>query len=310
MSKRAETTARDRIAAILMRKDAPATFNQTPLYFLMALLAIVFVSETLVMLLLPVLFSSAASKTVEALSDAGLLTLVVSPAVWLLLVRPLRADARWLSELNKELKEEMDTRLALEQKLTRQALHDSLTGLPNRAFFIRELKRTLARQKRRRENRFCVLFIDLNHFKPVNDRFGHAAGDQLLVAAARRLEGAVRPGDVVARLGGDEFTVLLDQVEHAEQAARVAQRILDQLRQPFCVGEPQAGGEVESRTVQISASIGIAGANVLYERAEELLHDADMAMYRAKSKDGGGFAIFDRSPQDLAAPELVTGNIR
>lgn len=289
--------ARDRIAAILMRKDASAAYNRTPLHFLIALLAIIFIAETLVMFLLPMLLPSSVDKTVEALSDAGLLTLIISPAVWLLLVRPLRADARWLSDLNEELSEEMDTRLALEQKLTRQALHDSLTGLPNRAFFIQELERTLARQKRRRENRFTVLFLDLNHFKPVNDTFGHAAGDQLLAAVARRLEGAVRPGDLVARLGGDEFTVLLDQVEHADQAARVAERILDQFREPFYVAEPQAGGAVEPHVVHVSASIGIAGGDVIYEHAEELLHDADMAMYRAKSKGTGGFAVFERSPQ-------------
>lgn len=295
MSKRAG--ARDRIAAILMRKDACATYNRTPLHFLIALLAIVFIAEASVMFLLPKIFPSGVNKAVEAFTDAGLLTLIISPVVWLLLVRPLRADARWLSELNAELSEEMDTRLALEQKLTRQALHDPLTGLPNRAFFIQELERTLARQKRRPENRFTMLFIDLNHFKPVNDSFGHVAGDQLLAAVARRLEAAVRPGDLVARLGGDEFTVLLDQVEHAEHAACVAQRILDQLRQPFYVAEPQAGGAAEPHIVHVTASIGIAGGDVIYEHGEELLHDADMAMYRAKSKGTGGFAFFERSPQ-------------
>jgi len=286
--------ARDRIAAILMRKDTAVIYQRTPLHFLIAMLAIVFVSETLVMFLLPLLFPSHANKVVEALSDAGLLTLIISPAVWLLLVRPLRADAHWLAELNEELSEEMETRLALEQKLTRQALHDPLTGLPNRAFFIQELERTLARQKRRREHRFSLLFIDLNRFKPVNDSFGHWSGDQLLTAVARRLEAAVRPGDLVARLGGDEFTVLLDSVEEAGQAARVAQRILDQFLQPFDVEEPQAGGSVRRHFLHVSASIGIAGGENLYQRAEELLHDADMAMYRAKS-NGTGFAIFDRT---------------
>src|ERR1700758_1218320 len=111
MSKRRR--GRDRIAAILMRQDAAATYNRTPLHFLIALLAIVFVSETLVMFLLPMLFSGGVNKAVVALTDAGLLTLIISPVVWLLLVRPLRSDARWLSELNDELREEMDTRLAL-----------------------------------------------------------------------------------------------------------------------------------------------------------------------------------------------------
>lgn len=298
--------ARDRIAAILLRKDAAAIYHRTPLHFLIALLAIVFVSDALVLLLLPILFPSGIGRALEALSNAGLLTLIISPAVWLLLVRPLRADARWLAELNEELSAEMDARLAVEQKLTRQALHDPLTGLPNRAFFLQELERTLARQKRRREQRFSVLFIDLNRFKPVNDSFGHAAGDQLLAAVARRLEAALRPGDLVARLGGDEFTVLLDNVEQVGQAAKVAQRILDQFLQPFYVDEPQAGGVVERHAVHISASIGIAGAEHFYQHAEELLHDADMAMYRAKSKGTGGFAIFDPTAQEPESEGLAT----
>jgi len=297
-----EVGARDRIAAILLRRDAAAIYHRRPQHFLMAMLAIVFVSDALVMLLLPMLFPGGVDRTLQALADAGLLTLIISPAVWLLLVRPLRADARWLAELNQELSEEMDTRLALEQKLTRQALHDSLTGLPNRAFFIQEVERTLARQKRRRENRFTVLFIDLNRFKPVNDSFGHAAGDQLLAAVARRLEGVLRPGDLVARLGGDEFTVLLDNVEEVEQAGKVAQRILDQFLQPFYLDELRAEGSVRHHTVYISASIGIAGGKNLYEHAEELLRDADMAMYRAKSKAAGSFEVFD--PAIQAASEI------
>jgi len=274
-----------------MRKDVASVYNRTPLYFLAAMLAIVFAAEASVMFLLPLLFSRGTSKTVEALTDAGLLTVIISPVVWLLMVRPLRSDTRWLSELNEELRTEVNARLTLEQRLLRQALHDPLTGLPNRAFFIQELERTLARQKRRLENRFAVLFIDLNHFKPVNDRFGHCAGDQVLAAVARRLESAVRPGDLVARLGGDEFTVLLDQVGQAEHAGRVAQRILEQFRQPFYVVE-QAQGAAEPHIVHISASIGIASLDTFYDLAEQVLHDADMAMYQAKSNGTGGFAIF------------------
>ncbi len=195
-------TSQDKIAAILLRKDAAAFYTRTPLQFLIALLGIVFISETLVMFLLPVLFPKDANEALVALTDAGLLTLMISPAVWLLLVRPLRADAHRLADLNEELSTEVGTRVELEQRLTRQALHDPLTGLPNRAFFLQELERTLARQQRQPQHRSTVLFIDLNHFKPVNDRWGHAAGDQVLVEVARRLESTVRPGDIVARLGG------------------------------------------------------------------------------------------------------------
>jgi diguanylate cyclase (GGDEF)-like protein len=230
---------------------------------------------------------------------------MISPAVWLLLVRPLRADAHRLADLNEELSAEVGARVELEQRLTRQALHDPLTGLPNRAFFLQELERTLARQQRQPQHRSTVLFIDLNRFKPVNDRLGHAAGDQVLVEVARRLERTVRPGDIVARLGGDEFTVLLDNIEQPGHAARVAERILEQLRQPFSVHEPQAGGGVQRHIVEVSASIGIAGGEATYEGAEALLHDADMAMYRAKAKGIGHFEIFQPAGQGPAAVELT-----
>ena len=298
-------TSQDRIAAILLRKDAAAFYTRTPLQFLIALLGIVFISETLVMFLLPVLFPKGANEALVALTDAGLLTLLISPAVWLLQVRPLRADAHRLADLNRELSAEVGARVQLEQRLTRQALHDPLTGLPNRAFFLQELERTLARQQRQPQHRSTVLFIDLNRFKPVNDRFGHAAGDQVLVEVARRLEGAVRPGDIVARLGGDEFTVLLDHLEQAEHAAKVAERILEQLRQPFSVQEPGAGDGVQHHTAHLSASIGIAGGEATYERAEALLHDADMAMYRAKAKGTGQFEIFQPAG---AAGDVATEN--
>lgn len=301
-------TSQDKIAAILLRKDAAAFHTRTPLQFLIALLGIVFISETLVMFLLPLLFPKDANDALVALTDAGLLTLMISPAVWMLLVRSLRADAHRLADLNEELSTEVGTRVDLEQRLTRQTLHDPLTGLPNRAFFLQELERTLARQQRQPRHRSTVLFIDLNRFKLVNDRLGHAAGDQVLVEVARRLERTVRPGDIVARLGGDEFTVLLDNLEAAGNAGRVAERIIKQLRQPFSVDEPQAGGRVAHHAVDVSASIGIAGGEATYETAEALLHDADMAMYRAKAKGTGHFEVFAPAGQECAAEDLATEN--
>jgi len=298
-------TSQDKIAAILLRKDAAGFYTRTPLQFLIALLGIVFISETLVMFLLPVLFPKGANEALVALTDAGLLTLMISPAVWLLQVRPLRADAHRLADLNEELSTEVGARVELEQRLTRQALHDPLTGLPNRAFFLQELERTLARQQRQPQHRSTVLFIDLNRFKAVNDRLGHAAGDQVLVEVARRLERTVRPGDIVARLGGDEFTVLLDNLEQAGHAAKVAERILEQLRQPFSVDELPTGGGVQRHTAHVSASIGIAGGEATYETAEALLHDADMAMYRAKARGTGHFEIFQRAVQDCAVEDLA-----
>ena len=131
-----------------------------------------------------------------------------------------------------------------------------------------------ARARRRSENRFALLFIDLDGFKSVNDTLGHPAGDQVLVGVARRLEACVRPGDVVARLGGDEYAVLLERIDQAADAIEVAGRILDELRPPFAVN---------GRDVVVSASIGIAVSLTGREAVEDLLRDADTAMYRAKA---------------------------
>ena len=173
-----------------------------------------------------------------------------------------------------------------EATLRRHALHDSLTDLPNRAYFLDRLGRALERVAVDAGYHFAVLFLDLDRFKVVNDSLGHMAGDELLVEVARRLESAVRPGDTVARLGGDEFAVLLYDFENREHVNAVADRIQSRLRQPH----PIAGQEVFT-----TASIGIALSSAEYDRPEEILRDADTAMYRAKALGGVRHQTFDHT---------------
>ena len=175
-------------------------------------------------------------------------------------------------------------RKAAEEQLLHDAFHDSLTGLPNRALFLDRLERSIHRARRHNDYDFAVLFIDVNRFKLVNDSLGHAIGDELLVAIPARLQACLRPGDTLARLGGDEFTVLLEDLPDPEEATRVAGHIHDALARPFTVG----GHEIFS-----SASIGIAYNTSEYEHPEDLLRDADTAMYRAKLKQGARYVMFD-----------------
>ncbi|HEX2166472.1 MAG TPA: diguanylate cyclase, partial [Longimicrobiales bacterium] len=181
-------------------------------------------------------------------------------------------------------------RKRLEEQHLHNAFHDPLTGLPNRALLVDRLERLLRQVDRHPEYVFGVAFLDLDRFKVVNDNYGHMVGDDLLVSIARRLEGCVRAGDTVARLGGDEFAVLLSEVTDVRDATRVADRILSELSVPFRL----AGNEL-----LMNASIGIALSSTGYERPEEILRDADTAMYRAKQGDRSRYEIFDREMHQL-----------
>jgi diguanylate cyclase (GGDEF)-like protein/PAS domain S-box-containing protein len=161
-----------------------------------------------------------------------------------------------------------------EDQLLHDAFHDALTGLANRSLFLDRLGLSLARAQRRKDFHFAVLFLDLDRFKLINDSLGHFSGDQALIAVARRLETCVRPGDTVARLGGDEFAILLDDVHNREDVEKLTQRIEDRLG---------ASLQVDGHEMYVSASIGIAFGSDGYGRAEEILRDADAAMYRAKA---------------------------
>ncbi|MEP0968073.1 MULTISPECIES: EAL domain-containing protein [Cyanophyceae] len=177
-----------------------------------------------------------------------------------------------------------DRKLA-EEELRHQALHDALTGLPNRALFTERLEQAMQRFKRHPEQLFAVLFIDLDRFKVINDSLGHLVGDQLLVQIAHILQRHVRASDTVARLGGDEFVILLEQITSLNEAIHVVERIQADIKAPF---------QLMGRTVFTSASLGIALASPDYDRGEDMLRDADNAMYRAKSGgQSSGYAIFN-----------------
>ncbi|MBI2889312.1 MAG: EAL domain-containing protein [Nitrospirae bacterium] len=186
-------------------------------------------------------------------------------------------------------------RKQVEQQLVHDAFHDALTGMPNRALFLDRLSQSCKRLKRRRDYMFAVVFLDLDRFKVVNDSLGHMVGDQLLVAVARRLERCLRPGDTVARLGGDEFGILLDDIGDVKDATRVVERIQNQLAHPLRLKEQE---------VFTSASIGIALSAGGYERPEELLRDADTAMYRAKALGKARHEVFDKGMHEHAVAQL------
>ena len=181
-----------------------------------------------------------------------------------------------------------------EMQLAHQAFHDDLTGLPNRALFLNRLTQAVAELGRNRRP-LALMFLDLDHFKVINDSLGHDIGDQLLVQVAARLKKCLRPGDTAARFGGDEFTLLLENLSDEYDAVRAAERLADYLKAPFTLG----GHEVE-----ISSSIGIVQSHSNQDRAEDLLRQADVAMYRAKGAGRARYEIFDSKMSAWALQRL------
>ena len=211
-------------------------------------------------------------------------------------VRHKDGSYRWLEVSMNNLLEDPDIqgifinyrdvseRKMVEEQLRHNALHDPLTGLANRSLLVDRIEHAIAASARRNEH-LAVLFIDLDDFKSVNDLFGHAVGDQILIAAAGRIKPCLRSEDTASRLGGDEFVVLLEGVEHEGDATKIAGRMLESLNLPFVVGD---------RKLTIHASIGIAVADAPQD-VHALLRNADAAMYTAKSRGPGRYEVFRSS---------------
>ena len=214
----------------------------------------------------------------------------------------LRAAQKEISQLNTELEQrvrqrtaqleqEIAERLQVQERLLHLALHDVLTGLPNRTWFMKRLEQLLQQVHQQSGYHFAVLFLDCDRFQAVNDSLGHLVGDQLLVSIARRIELCLRPGTMLCRLGGDEFAILLQDIEKPSDTIKVANGILHELAAPFQIGDYQ---------VFTNVSIGIAMGSDIYKQPEHILRDADTAMYRAKANGKACYQMFEQTMHSRA----------
>ncbi|HZR37442.1 MAG TPA: diguanylate cyclase [Nevskia sp.] len=235
--------------------------------------------------------SGAVDYIVKPINDVILLSKV---RVFLELYRGKQQLRQLLGELdtrNRQLQEEIAERQRLEELARHQATHDPLTGLPNRLLFIDRLEKTIERAQRRGKS--CALFyIDIDEFKPINDRYGHHAGDALLKGIARRMEEAMRKVDTVARLGGDEFAAIMEEPADAPDALQAAQRLGESLRRPYRLELPD---HPDGLLAQVGASIGIALFPQHAANLEALVQAADKLMYRAK-KSGKNQCLMAEQP--------------
>ncbi|HET9652025.1 MAG TPA: EAL domain-containing protein [Usitatibacter sp.] len=195
--------------------------------------------------------------------------------------------------------QDITARRRAEAELFHNAYHDNLTQLHNRTHFMEQLNRAIARAGRSPQHQFAVMYLDFDRFKMVNDSLGHKAGDELLVNVARRMKGVLRPNDLLARLGGDEFGILMEDMHSERDAVELTERIQREVQKPFLLGTME---------VSISASIGITfGANG-YESSDQIIRDADIAMYKAKSNGKAQYAIFDASLHAQVSTQLKLEN--
>ena len=235
--------------------------------------------------------------------DAALLTFV-SHQIATSLQRRQQAEAlyalnteleRRVQQRTHELRQEITMREQVEARLQHDVMHDPLTELPNRVYLRDRLERALANHRRDRQRSFALLYLDVDRFKLFNDSLGHQAGDIVLREVARRLLDCVRTPDVAARLSGDEFAIILEDCPQPTTACTIAQRIQTRMQDPVQVG---------TRELRLSVSIGIAISQVHHHSIDDLLHDADVALYRAKEGGRGRFVLFDDGEQRAAMDVL------
>lgn len=281
---------------------------------------------------IPVIFMSALSETVDKVKglSLGAVDYIIKPCQQEEILVRLRLHLKMscltktmeeknslLSELTSQLEERVETRtaelksalnelqraylelLAKEEKLRYDAFHDTLTDLPNRGYFIQRLNRVIQMANLSSDYLYAVLFIDLDRFKVVNDSLGHLVGDELLKSAAKRLQSCLSETDTIARLGGDEFIILLENITDIGEAISAADRILENLRNPFTIDHYE---------IFTGASIGITFSTMGYDRATDVLKDADVAMYHAKSQGKGRYEVLTKSLQTQAALRLQLEN--
>lgn len=204
--------------------------------------------------------------------------------VWLeTLIKPILDAQGQLIQLQTTSRD-VSEKIEIHRRLEHDAIHDNLTGLPNRSLLMERLDLAIDRRRRHPEFCYAVLFLDLDRFKVINDSLGHHVGDDLLIGMAELLRCHLRAHDLAARLGGDEFVVLLEDITDGQEAAQVAQRILSSLKKPFVLN---------NREVFVSSSIGIALGDSCYNHGAEVLRDADIAMYRAKGEGKSRFTLFN-----------------
>lgn len=200
-----------------------------------------------------------------------------------------------MAQLNQSLQAELTQRKLTEDRLAYTSVHDPLTDLPNRVLFIDRLSHAMERARRHKDFMYAVFFMDLDRFKIVNDSLGHIIGDMLLVESANRISACLRGEDTVGRLGGDEFVILLEDIKDADDALQIAERIQNSLAMPY---------DLDGHMIFVFTSMGIVLSGEDYEKPDDVLRDADIAMYRAKGKGLGRYEIFDPTMLDRAMSRM------
>ena len=245
----------------------------------------------------PVFYQRLVKDVANQLALALVAVLIIILIAWYLTNRLLRKLKRREENLTYEISE----RKIAEGKLHQIATYDQLTNLPNRYLLHSEFKQKLE-EVQRYENMLAVLFFDLDHFKTINDIYGHETGDVLLQAVSRRISGLIRSYDLLARFGGDEFVMIMPHLEGAEAVYPVVEKIIESFEQGYDLGEV---------TVQVTTSIGISVFPQDGDDPSTLLKNADMAMYRAKSEGRNGYHFFtQKMNEDLKHSQWIELNLK